>query len=388
MRHFSHIDEDNLSKIFYKNPISFNNKLDKSLLPMALGAAMYTPATNEKLSETIIKNKYKELISHVWCLEDAIGELEVDFAIENLFNQIDMIEKAINNKELSKDNIPLIFVRVRSVQQLELLLDKGEKLRILAGFNLPKFCSKNGDKYLSLIEEANRKYETNFYAMPILESSEIMYQETRREELIKIKTIIDGYKDIVLNIRVGGTDFSSLFGMRRGVDFTIYDISVINHCISDIINLFGRATEDYTISGCVWEYFPDNNRLLKPQLRQTPFLNQKNDEIGLDKRNEIISKETDGLIKEIILDKANGIVGKTIIHPSHIRYVNALQVVTYEEYMDATNIIEKQNSGVCKSNSGNKMNEMGPHTNWAKKILKKAEVYGVLKEDAEYVNLF
>lgn len=40
------------------------------------------------------------------------------------------------------------------------------------------------------------------------------------------------------------------------------------------------------------------------------------------------------------MDRQNGILGKTIIHPSHIRVVHALYVVSYEEYLDALSIVE------------------------------------------------
>ena len=40
----------------------------------------------------------------------------------------------------------------------------------------------------------------NLYCMPILETREIIYKEHRIENLIKIKTIINKYKELVLNI--------------------------------------------------------------------------------------------------------------------------------------------------------------------------------------------
>lgn len=388
MRHFRYLTREEKEKIFFKEPVEFDRFTDKEHLSLALGATMYTPATEENIANRIIGGKYKELTTNVWCLEDAIGEGEVDNAIENLFRQVFRLKDAIKNGEINGKDLPLIFVRVRSVEQLEKLLERGEAINIVTGFNLPKFSSVNGEEYLSLIKDTNNRYNMNFYAMPILESSEVMYQETRIDELVKLKRIIDDYRDIVLNIRLGGTDFSSLFGLRRGVDFTVYNISVISNCISDIINMFGRAEDGYTISGVVWEYFPDKNRLLKPQLRKTPFLNQIGISEGTKKREEIISKEIDGLIKEIIIDKANGLIGKTVIHPCHIKYVNALQVVTKEEYLDALKIVENSDKGVFKSVNGNKMNEVKPHTSWAIKTLNKAEVYGVLNEDADYVDLF
>ncbi len=66
----------------------------------------------------------------------------------------------------------------------------------------------------------------------------------------------------------------------------------------------------------------------------------------------------DGLIREIILDKENGFIGKTVIHPTHLIMVNALYVVTHEEYLDAYGILEENSSGgVFKSTYENKMNE-------------------------------
>ena len=127
--------------------------------------------------------------------------------------------------------MPLLFIRVRSPEQLDKLLQHAEKLRLVTGFNLPKFNSQNGESYLKLIKKANETYQETFYAMPILESPEVIYKEYRMVELIKIKGILDNYQDIVLNIRIGGTDFSSLYGIRRGVDFTIYDIRVISDAI-------------------------------------------------------------------------------------------------------------------------------------------------------------
>lgn len=387
MKHYQHLKPDDLREIFYIPPSEFNKYTPKDELAIALGATLYTPATKQNIAEMLIQRKYKALTSHVLCLEDSIGEHEVEEAEKNLFYQLDLLNQAVEEGRITLNDLPLLFVRVRTPEQLEKLLMHGEKFKLITGFNLPKFSSKNGEKYLKLISQANETYNETFYAMPILETPEVIYMEYRMVELLKIKGIIDNYQDIVLNIRLGGTDFSSLYGIRRGIDFTIYNIHVISHCIADIVNLFGRANQNYTISGVVWEYFPDSNRMLKPQLRYTPFYKKKGIE-GLKQREEIICKEIDGLLKEVILDKANNLVGKTVIHPSHITYVNALQVVTHEEYMDALSIVRNQGKGVLKGENGNKMNEVKPHHNWAEKILRKSKIYGVLQRDADYVQLF
>lgn len=54
------------------------------------------------------------------------------------------------------------------------------------------------------------------YGMPILEDPRVALKETRLTELIEIKKILDSYKKYVLQVRVGATDFSSCFGVRRG----------------------------------------------------------------------------------------------------------------------------------------------------------------------------
>ena len=51
---------------------------------------------------------------------------------------------------------------------------------------------------------------------------------------------------------------------------------------------------------------------------------------------------------------------RTVIHPSHVIYVNALHAVTEEEYIDAVNILRSEKDGVFKGKGGNKMNEVKP----------------------------
>jgi citrate lyase beta subunit len=224
--------------------------------------------------------------------------------------------------------------------------------------------------------------------MPILETADILYKETRIGALNGIREILDEYNDLVLNIRVGATDFSSLFGIRRGYDMTIYDISVIRDCIADILNYFTRVDKGYVVSAPVWEYFSSGDRVLKPQLRRSPFEEAYGSE-GIEIRRELLNAYLDGLIREVLLDKANGFMGKTIIHPSHIAPVQALYVVSHEEYMDALSIIKNNDGsvGVMKSQYENKMNEIKPHLNWAKKILKKSKIYGVYHEGQNFTSL-
>ena len=183
----------------------------------------------------------------------------------------------------------------------------------------------------------------------------------------------------MLNVRVGGTDWSSVFGVRRGINYTIYDIMTVSDCLKDVLNVFARDN-DYSVSGPVWEYFRANKDMKFTEIPKS--INQ-----SLFKRDILINDAVDGLLRELLLDRANGFIGKTIIHPTHIPYVNGMLAVTREVYNDACQIMDTS-GGVIKSESGNKMNEIGPHRCWAEKILMRAKAYGVIADESKYTDLF
>ena len=80
--------------------------------------------------------------------------------------------------------------------------------------------------------------------MPIFEGKAVAYKETREEELANLKQILEAFKDLILNIRVGGTDLSSLFGVRRDINSSIYDILPVRDALSDILNFsIGRKMD-------------------------------------------------------------------------------------------------------------------------------------------------
>ena len=69
--------------------------------------------------------------------------------------------------------------------------------------------------------------------------------------------------------------------------------------------------------------------------------------------------------------------------------MQALSVVTYEEYCDARSILANNagDRGVIGSLYANKMNEIKPHTLWAQKIMLKAKIYGVFNEEHNFSRL-
>jgi len=377
MRH--HLYNKNFK--FEKEPEDFNKNTNRDFLQYCLGATLYMPGTKVILNK-ILQKELTDITSMVMCFEDAIQEQDLPAAEENVLSHLDSISNSIEQGAISIDDVPLIFLRARNTEQFKSFITKltAKQAKVLSGFVFPKFDSYSAGNYLKLLEYFCVKNDVVLYGMPILEGKTIAYKETRYEELLVLKRILEPYKQFILNIRVGGTDFSSLWGVRRGINYSVYDILTVRDCLSDILNFFNRADDDYLVSAPVWEYFlaykkDDLNILINEDIHKS-ILN----------RASIINEAIDGLLREVILDNANGFVGKTIIHPSHARFVNAMQAVTKEEYDDACQILNTK-GGVIKSANTNKMNEINPHRSWANKIANRAKAFGVVQDEKSYLKL-
>ncbi len=364
---------------FVKEPVDFNKYTDRSLLQYCLGATMYMPGTKD-FAQAVIDKKYPGLTSMVMCFEDACPEEDVPAAELCSIRTLETLREAEQKGTLKYEDIPLLFFRVRNPEQFEHFSSMlhPEHIRYITGFNFPKFNSLNGEIYMKHLAQLNEKFGEIIYGMPIIEDARVAYKESRLTELMAIKGICDAHKQLILNIRVGGTDFSSCFGVRRGINYTIYDIMTVSNCLMDILNVFTRDN-DYTVSGPVWEYFRVNKRM---KFEDLPTIDIQD---TLLKRTPVVNDAVDGLMRELILDQANGFMGKTCIHPTHLNFINGMLAVTRDEYNDAYQILHTS-GGVVKGSKG--MNEIRPHTNWATKISMRAEAYGVIENEKEYTKLF
>lgn len=333
--------------------IEFDKSSPREILQYAIGGMLYMPATRTKIVHDIIEQKNPDMKSICLDLEDSIGDDTVEEATLMLKSTLSKLCTAVENGTLSINKLPLIFIRVRDPEQLKELKNTltQEQLGIITGFNFPKFDSSNAAEYLRIFNEIRNTVPEKLYFNPILESKTIMYKQNRLAELTYIQRKLSGFSDSILNIRVGATDFCNIFGIRRKMSQTIYDIGVVADCFTDIINFFGK---NYVISGPVWEYF---NSQGKDGLWKT------------------------GLERELTLDKLNGFFGKTSIHPVQLPVIAKSNIVDEEDYKDAQNIMGMSGGliGVAKGSAGNKMNEVKTHSNWARKIIAMANVYGVKK---------
>ncbi|MGI5425507.1 HpcH/HpaI aldolase/citrate lyase family protein [Streptomyces sp. CA-179760] len=381
MRHFGHIAPEVRKRLFHREPCVFTPESPARLLAAALGATLYSPATRPRLADDVLKQAGRGVVSMVLCLEDSIDDADVGPGEENLVRQF----KALDG--LPDADLPLLFIRVRVPEQIpDLVRRLGTSARLLSGFVLPKFTAERGIPFLEALATAEAESGRRLFAMPVLESPELLYRESRVETLEGISRAVDKYRDRVLALRLGVTDFCSSYGLRRGPDMTAYDVQIVASVIADVVNMLGRADgTGFTVTGPVWEYFRVQERMFKPLLRQSPFLEVQAAEL----REKLIEHAMDGLLREISLDQANGLLGKTCIHPSHVLPVHALSVVSHEEFSDAQDILrpERGGGGVLRSSYTNKMNEVKPHRAWAERTLLRAEVFGVANEDIGFVEL-
>jgi citrate lyase beta subunit len=379
MRHFDFLGDDERARLFHRPPEPFTVNDEPALVGVGLGATLYSPATRPRLAEDITRRAGEGVLSMVVCLEDSVPDAELPAAEQNAINHLRTLGE-------SGANLPMVFVRVRTASQIPMLVEAlGGRARVLTGFVLPKFNEETGGDYLDAVVGAGERIGRRLLAMPVLESPDIAYVESRISSLHAARRLVDKYREYVPAVRIGATDLSGAYGLRRAREFTVWDLRVVADVICAVVNVFGRVDAGgYVVAGPVWEYFSATERMFKPQLRESPFV--AHEERAL--RAKLLAADLDGLIREVVLDRANGLTGKTVIHPSHVAAVHALSVVAPEEYADATDILATQaQGGAAASSFGNKMNESKPHTAWARRVLLRARAFGVSREGVSFVDL-
>ncbi len=377
MRHFDHLPQVQRDELFSVSPGEFDRHSSRTVLANALGATLYVPGVRDDLVQAINRRAAEGVRSVVIDLEDAVADHHVDQALIN----VNCALTALSQTEQQT----LVFVRVRTSEHIRQIIDGiGGAGSALTGFVLPKFSASTGARFLGEILAGSERLGARLFAMPVLETPDVLYRETRDEALSAIRDLLGQYRETVLAVRFGATDLCGLYGIRRDRDLSIYHVGVVAELISEVVNHLGRADgTGYAISGPVWEYFAGHERMFRPQLRATPF--ETRDARSF--RHQLVTNDVDGLIREIVLDRANGLTGKTVIHPSHVSAVHALSVVPHEEFSDASDILESEAAGVRASGYRNKMNEMRPHRRWAERIRERAQVFGVANPEVSHVEI-
>lgn len=309
-----------------------------------IGALLYCPANQPWIVDSILQEKIPTPYSVSLCLEDTISDDFVTESEEILVNSICALYDA--KQEGATCFFPKLYIRVRTAKQMRSIATQlGESLSIVDGFIAPKITGASILPYVETLSFVEEKTKKPCYFMPILESASMVDLRHRGEFLYAVKESLTPISEKIPSIRVGGSDLCHCFHLRRNPSTTIHEIPVISHLFSDIMATFGM---DYLISGAVWEYYNGE---------------------GWDS----------GLKRETLSDRAYGFVGKTVIHPKQIPIINNCYRVSAMDYADALQILDPtafDKKLVGGNSTAQRMNEVKTHTNWAKRVLSLAEVYG------------
>ena len=303
----------------------------KSFSPWMLGAPLYMPGNRRDIMEIANGEKYSMLRSMIFCTEDAISKSEVDSCVRHI---------GLCLQGFRESSCRFRFIRARNPEILARLLELPD-IEKVDGFVLPKFTEDVFHAYFDQLQG------TTFKVMPTLETKEVF--DINAMTALRQGLLQDDIAKRVLMLRIGGNDLMNLLGIRRPRSFTIYE-TPLGNVISQLVTIF--KPYGFSLSAPVFEYLDDSTTLQK----------------------------------EIQLDLAYGLLGKTAIHPTQVPTIEAAYAVDIEDYEMALSLSDTEAPAVFRMHDA--MCEVATHQNWATDIINRQRCYGVkdallLKEYAE-----
>lgn len=301
------------------------------LSPWHLGATLYMPATRNDIAGAILEGKIPGLRSLVICLEDAVSEADMPDALANLAQLLHILNDA--KQAGGNGDWPLVFIRPRHPEMGKWLTEHLD-LSAVDGFVLPKFTLSALPQWWEIMGN------THLCMMPTLETEEVFDVVQMRE--LAIALLAHPCHGRIIALRIGGNDLMNVVSLRRPRDLTLYD-SPMGYVIKMLVSVF--APRDFALTAPVCEHIDDH---------------------------EVMARE-------LALDMAHGLVGKTAIHPRQIAVIERALMVTQGEHSDALRIL---NSTQAVFKSQGSMCEPATHRRWAAGILERAQVYGLVNEQS------
>jgi len=285
-----------------------------------LGGTLFVPASHKNLEAILSGEKYPDLRSVVIDFEDGLAGKERKQALTYL----ETVLKSLKETKL------LRFVRPQNKGMLKEFLQK-ENIEKIDGFILPKFGLDNANDYLKIIQ--NQKISIkNLKIMPSIEGSELF----DTQELQQLRKILTPYKEQIICIRFGAQDMLRQLGLRQ--QSSIYEMLAPKEVIANLIITFKPFGFD--ISAPVYPDFSDE----------------------------------EGFKEEVSFELQNGLISKTIIHPSQISLLNTLYQVTDRELTLAKTLLSKSD-GVL--NLEGAMGEIKTQSRWAETLLLRETYYRI-----------
>ena len=301
--------------------------------PYALGATLYMPATRDDILDVVFAEKLPELRSLVVCLEDAVALIDIETALLNLRQVLTRIQ----DRGGRPANGPLLFVRPRDAAMARILND-WPLMAHVDGFVVPKLSLKT----LSSWEQAVT--DPALALMPTLETPEVFNPTAMVELGQALKANLD---ERIIALRIGGNDLMGCLGLRRNPAMTLYG-TPMGYVIPMLAGVMG--SQGFALTAPVFE------QLATPDILQ----------------------------QELTLDIANGLVGKTAIHPSQVNIIQNALRVSLEDMNSARMILNSVAPAVFKYNDA--MCEPATHYKWATHIMERAKWHGVLPAPASIMD--
>lgn len=282
---------------------------------LGLGATLYVPADHKDLLQIASTNKTGAR-SLIICTEDAL-------ALDNLEAGLSNIRRCLSRVMTLSDHGVQVFIRPRDTQVLARLLAMPNIERV-AGFVLPKFDCKEGEEWAKVMLPA----DPQLGVMPTLETADVFNMDEMRK---LCGMLTEGsLANRVIALRIGGNDLLNCLSLRRPRNLTLYD-TPLGAVISQLVGVF--KPHGFYLTAPVFEHFGD----------------------------------MDGLRRELQLDRAHGLVGKTAIHPCQLGVIEHAMAPTPMEVDEANAILAADAKAVFKMNDS--MCEVATHHKWAQRIL-------------------
>lgn len=310
------------------------NTLPKSFSPWCLGASLYMPAHRHDLMDCANGEKLQSLRSMIFCTEDAVSHTEVDSSLRHL---------GLCLQGFRDTPTRFRFIRARNPEILARLLELPD-IEKVDGFVLPKFNETNFHAYFDQLRG------TAFKVMPTLETPDVFDVGAMKE--LRQGFLQDDIFARILMLRIGGNDLMNLLGIRRPRNMTLYE-TPLGLVIAQLVTVFNPY--GFSLAAPVFEYLDDAVTLQK----------------------------------EIRLDLAHGLIGKTAIHPTQVPVIEAMYSVDSEDYEMALALNQSSSPAVFRMHDA--MCEVATHKEWGQGIIDRQRYYGdreprVLPEYAELLN--
>jgi citrate lyase beta subunit len=288
-----------------------------------LGATLYMPVTNPQARSVLDGGGAHGAGSIVICLEDALGAGDVDRGLEILSAAL------LRRRELETlDDDALVFVRPRHLEMARRIAAM-PGAETLHGLIAPKMTLDNGPDWFALAREAGLPL------MPTLETAE-MFDPSY---VTQMRSMFDAAgRETLVAVRVGGNDLLGALGLRRAPGRISHEgpLSWVLAMISSQMMAHG-----YAVAAPVFDIIDD----------------------------------VETLAREVEEDVLRGFVGKTAIHPRQVPVIHEALRVDQSDVEQARAILDASAAAVFRM--GGVMCEPATHSAWARRVLDRAETWGV-----------